>query len=124
MTIKTRCDYLKQFKQYMFTSIQCRIISFYFKPEDDHDHCPSCLGLEQLREGLSEDPCMNCTIMPRAVRAAEVELLTEGGLPPAQSTPAQPTHPSVGPQRLRVHRRRRGLSLIGCPPGWTYSLLS
>ena len=51
---------------------------------------------------------MNCTIMPRAVRAArlaEVELLTEGGLPPAQSTPAQPTHP-----------RRWAAEAAGAPP--------
>ena len=51
---------------------------------------------------------MNYTIMPRAVRAArlaEVELLAEGGLPPAQSTPAQPTHP-----------RRWAAEAAGAPP--------
>ena len=33
--LKNPCDYIKQFKQYMFTSIQCRIISFYFNPSFD-----------------------------------------------------------------------------------------
>ena len=40
--------------------------------EDGHDLCPSCLGLGHLKEGLSDDPCMNCTFMPRAVRVARL----------------------------------------------------
>lgn len=27
--------------------------------EDGHDQCPSCLGVEHLREAL-EDPCIHC----------------------------------------------------------------
>lgn len=46
------------------------------QPEDSHDLYPSCLDLVHLREGLSEDPCMNCSFMPRvAARLAEVKLL-------------------------------------------------
>ncbi|CAL8268003.1 unnamed protein product [Boreogadus saida] len=66
--------------------------------EDGHDLCPSCLGLGHLKEGLSDDPCMNCTFMPRAVRVArlaEVEqrlglVSSPELLPPAQRrNPAQ-----------------------------------
>ena len=68
------------------------------QPEDGHDLCPSCLGLEHLKEALSDEACMNCSLMPRAVRAtrlAEVEQLlglapSPGHLAPAQRlTPAQ-----------------------------------
>ncbi|KAK5935151.1 hypothetical protein CgunFtcFv8_020537 [Champsocephalus gunnari] len=83
----------------------CNTCMASLQPEDGHDLCPSCLGLEHLREGLSEDPCMNCTIMPRAVRAArlaKVELLTEGAFP--LHSQLQPNLPviGVGQQRLRV----------------------
>ncbi|CAL8292261.1 unnamed protein product [Arctogadus glacialis] len=66
--------------------------------EDGHDLCPSCLGLGHLKEGLSDDPCMNCSFMPRAVRVArlaEVEqrlglVSSPELLPPAQRpNPAQ-----------------------------------
>lgn len=69
------------------------------QPEDGYNLCPSCLGLEHLREGLSEDPCMISSFMPCALRAAnlaQVELLKgNAGLPlldeltPAQTLPFQ-----------------------------------
>ncbi|XP_068583377.1 LOW QUALITY PROTEIN: uncharacterized protein [Cebidichthys violaceus] len=81
----------------MFNSPGCRTCMAPLQPEDGHDLCPSCLGLEHLREGLSENSCMNCGIMPRVVRAArltEVEhLMDEDDLPlSGQLNPAQPTH--------------------------------
>ncbi|XP_041817854.1 uncharacterized protein LOC121624267 [Chelmon rostratus] len=72
------------------------------QPEDGHDLCPSCLGIEHLKEGLSEDPCMNCSFMPRAVRVArlaEVEQFFSGVPSPEVLTdtrrrsPARPSRP-------------------------------
>ena len=60
--------------------------------EDGHDMCPQCLGLKHLRDGLSEDPCMNCCLMPRAVRVArlaEAEHLLGHVPKPNYLTPAQ-----------------------------------
>ncbi|KAK9542066.1 hypothetical protein VZT92_002064 [Zoarces viviparus] len=80
------------------------------QPDDGHDLCPSCLGLEHLREGLSENPCMNCGIMPQAVRAARlaeaehltgmVDLSLSGQLDPAQPT----------------RSKRRATETAGAPP--------
>ncbi|XP_075336649.1 uncharacterized protein LOC142397191 [Odontesthes bonariensis] len=64
--------------------------------EDGHDLCPSCLGLGHLRQGLSDESCMNCGILPHAVRAArlaEVERLLGPPLSP-QLTPDQRLAPS------------------------------
>ncbi|KAK9523796.1 hypothetical protein VZT92_017688 [Zoarces viviparus] len=80
----------------MFDFPGCRTCLAPLQPDDGHDLCPSCLGLEHLREGLSENPCMNCGIMPQAVRAARfaeadhltgmVDLPLSGQLDPAQPT--------------------------------------
>ncbi len=62
------------------------------QPEDGHDLCPPCLGLEHLKGALSDDACMNCSIMPRAVRVArlaEVEQLLGLTESPEQLTSAQ-----------------------------------
>ena len=78
----------------MFSSPGCNACMAPLQPEDGHDLCPLCLGLEHLKEGLSENSCMNCTIMPRAVRAArlaEVELMGDADPLSEQLTPAQPT---------------------------------
>ncbi|KAK9515870.1 hypothetical protein VZT92_026472 [Zoarces viviparus] len=65
------------------------------QPDDGHDLCPSCLGL-------------NCGIMPRAVRAArlaEAETPDGCGRPPSfrpvESNPAYPF-------QAQGHRNRRG----------------
>ena len=34
-----------------------------FDPEDGHDGCPSCPGVEHLRQGLTELACVNCSCM-------------------------------------------------------------
>lgn len=33
------------------------------QPEDGHDHCPTCLGIERLKAGLSDEPYMNCSFV-------------------------------------------------------------
>ncbi len=88
--------------------------------DDGHDLCLSCLGLEHSREGLSEDPCMNCSFMSRAVRAArlaEVEqLLGTTDVPPSDlpppDQPSGPKHSAAetegAPPRKRA--KSRGLS--------------
>lgn len=43
--------------------------------EDDHDHCGACLGVDHLREALTDEACMNCCIMPRSVRLARLAQL-------------------------------------------------
>ncbi|CAL8348907.1 unnamed protein product [Boreogadus saida] len=42
------------------------------EPEDGHDSCPPCLGLEHLREGLTASACMNCSPLPGALRLARL----------------------------------------------------
>ncbi|MED6248994.1 hypothetical protein ATANTOWER_008010 [Ataeniobius toweri] len=42
------------------------------QPEDGHDMCPPCLGVDHLREELSDHACSNCSVLPRAVRLARV----------------------------------------------------
>lgn len=72
--------------------------------EDGHDLCPSCLGFEHLKEGLSDDPCMNCGIMPWAVRAArlaEVEQLLGSTSSIGHLTPAQRLVPDQTGQSKR-----------------------
>lgn len=60
----------------VINSRSCSTCMASLQPEDSHDLYPSCLDLVHLREGLSEDPCMNCSFMPRvAARLAEVKLL-------------------------------------------------
>ncbi|MEQ2244225.1 hypothetical protein ILYODFUR_014929 [Ilyodon furcidens] len=40
--------------------------------DNGHDLCPTCLGRDHLVEVLSENPCMNCSFMPRASRVARL----------------------------------------------------
>ncbi|KAL7373169.1 hypothetical protein ABVT39_000563 [Epinephelus coioides] len=75
----------------------CTSCGALLQPDDGHDHCPMCLGLEHLKEALSENPCMNCSYMPRAVRAARLAEREypegEGDLPPSgQASPPQHRH--------------------------------
>ncbi len=69
-------------------------------PEDGHDRCPSCLGIEHLRQALTENACSNCTCMPLAERTARLvkfdSSFAETGLPPS-GTPAY--SPPLGPKR-------------------------
>lgn len=44
--------------------------------DDGHDCCPSCLGLEHLKHGLTDDACMNCSTMRTSGLVAVEALLT------------------------------------------------
>ncbi|CAL8351998.1 unnamed protein product [Boreogadus saida] len=71
--------------------------------EDGHDQCPACLGVEYLREAVSDNPCMNCSFMPHALRLARLaEVEGRPGLPPS----------GLGPSGTR-----RRASAAGGPPG-------
>ncbi|KAK7895504.1 hypothetical protein WMY93_020829 [Mugilogobius chulae] len=71
----------------MLESLSCKSCLAPLQPDDGHDLCPACLGVDHLREGLSGHPCMNCTIMPRSVRSARLAAFVdpEGGLSGPQS---------------------------------------
>ena len=55
--------------------------------EDGHDQCPHCLGVEHLKQGLTEEQCMNCSYMSRDLKLArllEVEQQkTDSQMPPS-----------------------------------------
>lgn len=73
----------------MLSAVDCHCCTTYMaslQPEDGRDLCPLCLGLEHLRKGLSNRPCMNCTSMVLACL-----------LPPSQLTAAQPGRPKCRP---------------------------
>lgn len=59
--------------------------------EDGHDQCPACLGIEHLRAGVSDDPCMNCSFMPFSVRMARLAEMDGDTVLPLSGVPAQPT---------------------------------
>ncbi|MEQ2284838.1 hypothetical protein AMECASPLE_025672 [Ameca splendens] len=47
------------------------------QPEDGHDMCPLCLGLDHLREAHSDHACSNSSVLPRAVRLARLYSVEE-----------------------------------------------
>ncbi|XP_072319724.1 uncharacterized protein [Eucyclogobius newberryi] len=56
----------------MLESLCCRSCLAPLQPDDGHDLCPACLGVDHLREALSDDACSNCSVMPRSVRVARL----------------------------------------------------
>lgn len=76
----------------------CVACGSVLQAEDGHDLCPSCLGPEHLREALSDDPCMNCSYMPQAVRVARLAQLVP------QSDAALPPSGQVAPSRRSKRR--------------------
>ncbi|XP_033987890.1 uncharacterized protein LOC117483621 [Trematomus bernacchii] len=89
----------------------CSACMASLEPEDGHDRCPSCLGLEHLREGLMQDACMNCSCMPwalRAARVAEVECLA------AANGHLSLSH--LPPGQFGRSRRPEGAMATGSPP--------
>lgn len=80
------------------------------QPEDGHDLCPTCLGPEHLREALSDNPCMNCSYMPWAMRAARLAEFEppegEGDLPSSGQLP---------PPQLRRSKRRAEAAAAAAP---------
>lgn len=88
----------------MLESLGCRACLALLQPEDGHDLCPSCLGIGHLREGLTDEACTNCSVMPMSVRAARLAALEQ---PMAWSTSVQPPPLSAG-QGTRRKRRAAG----------------
>lgn len=81
-------------------------------PEDGHDLCPACLGVPHLREGLTGDACMNCSVLPYALRAARLAALEDMELPPSgqQSAPTRdglPKKRSAVSATSTARKRRR-----------------
>lgn len=74
--------------------------------DDGHDLCPTCLGPDHLREALSDSPCMNCSYMPRAERAARLARVSP------QCGPDLPPTAEMVPRRSR----RRGESAVAVAP--------
>lgn len=80
---------------------------------DGHDLCPTCLGLDHLREALSDNPCMNCSYMSRAVRVARLSQLSptdvadlpsgQGQLPPPRRSKrlCEPAATSTAPKKKK-----------------------
>jgi hypothetical protein len=63
----------------------CTLCMAVLQADDGHDCCPSCLGLEHLKQGLTEDACMNCSVMSserRTSRITMVQGLLGESLPP------------------------------------------
>lgn len=55
--------------------LACKLCPNHLLPDDGHDICPSCLGIQHLREALT-DPCMHCSLLPmseRQLRLAELD---------------------------------------------------
>ncbi|KAL2081742.1 hypothetical protein ACEWY4_023595 [Coilia grayii] len=56
----------------MFNScVNCRAP---LEPEDGHRECPSCLGVEHLRQGLTELACPDCMCLSMAARTARLAM--------------------------------------------------
>ncbi|KAJ8364207.1 hypothetical protein SKAU_G00130380 [Synaphobranchus kaupii] len=77
--------------------------------EDGHDLCPLCLGVEHLRQGLSDDACMNCSYMLRALKASRLAQ-AEGLLLEA---PVQPPRAMTGSSSTT---KRCKAEAMGAPP--------
>ncbi|KAL2091666.1 hypothetical protein ACEWY4_013929 [Coilia grayii] len=45
------------------------------QPEDGHRECPSCLGVEHLRQGLTELACADCMCLSMAARTARLAIV-------------------------------------------------
>ena len=87
----------------MLSTLKCVACIASLQAEDGHDQCPACLCVEHLREAVSDNPCMNCSLMPHALRLATLAEVEGGpGLPPS----------GVGPSGTR-----RRASAAGGPPG-------
>jgi hypothetical protein len=68
----------------MLSAHSCVACMASLQAEDGHDQCPACLGVEHLREAVSDNPRMNCSFMPHALRLARLaEVEGRPGLPPS-----------------------------------------
>ncbi len=47
--------------------LTCKLCPSTFLPDDGHDMCPSCLGIQHLKKALT-DPCLHCSLLPMSER--------------------------------------------------------
>lgn len=106
---------LSQPRGLLMTCIDCRTP---LELGDGHDKCPSCLGVEHLRQGLTELACMNCACMSLATRSARLARL-EGVFASqplaAQREDARPARPPNAKGR-RPTKLPLGASMVGLTP--------
>ncbi|CAL8389027.1 unnamed protein product [Boreogadus saida] len=91
----------------------CVACAVPLEPEDGHDSCPPCLGLEHLRESLKDSACMNCSLRPWALRVAR--LAERENRATANDPSALMRLPPNQPGRSGRHRHD-GAAAIGAPP--------
>ncbi len=74
--------------------------------DDGHDQCPSCLGVENLREAL-EDPCIHCNMIPLVVRRACLagSSSNTGGMKRKASSSASAPLPKQKKGKIELARR-------------------
>ena len=81
-------------------TMYCVECQAHLEPEDGHDQCPSCLGVEHLRQGLTEQACINCGCLSwasRTRRLAEVEIRLGSQLTSPQRDEAAHSKPRKRP---------------------------
>ncbi|CAL8310464.1 unnamed protein product [Boreogadus saida] len=83
------------------------------EPEDGHDSCPPCLGLEHLRESLTDSACMNCSLLPWVLRVARLAELENRAV--ANDPSALMSLPPNQPGRSG-RQRHDGAAAMGAPP--------
>ncbi len=84
----------------------CRLCMATLQKDDGHDCCPSCLGLEHLKQGLTEDACMNCRVMAWERKTSRIAMV-EGLLGESLPTPPLPPRKSA---TKRKHAEATGAS--------------
>ncbi|KAI7809318.1 putative disrupted in schizophrenia 1 protein-like [Triplophysa rosa] len=55
--------------------LTCKLCPNNLLPDDGHEFCPSCLGIQHLKDALT-DPCVHCSLLPlseRRLRLAELD---------------------------------------------------
>ncbi|CAL8274743.1 unnamed protein product [Boreogadus saida] len=83
------------------------------EPEDGHDSCPPCLGLEHLMESLTDSACMNCSLLPWVLRVARLAELENRAV--ANDPSALMSLPPNQPGRSG-RQRHDGAAAMGAPP--------
>ncbi|XP_042562141.1 LOW QUALITY PROTEIN: uncharacterized protein LOC122131476 [Clupea harengus] len=85
------------------------------EPEDGHMECPACLGVEHLRQGLTEFACMSCnclSLTARAARLVEVETGTAQPHEGAHERVLRPTkrRSTARQTTVKAKRKKSGLA--------------
>ncbi|KAK7909312.1 hypothetical protein WMY93_013996 [Mugilogobius chulae] len=73
----------------MLEPLTCRACMTLLQQDDGHELCPSCLGVEHLRQGLTTDACLDCGNMPHSVRVARLAALEPDWESESQSSQLQ-----------------------------------